>query len=59
MKVHLIVQRFREEYEEPGVVEGFLDLEKAEKALEEWEKDNEDNCEESRFIQTIEMKDYH
>jgi len=56
MKAYAIIQHFREEYEEPGVVETFFDLTKAEEALAEWEKENEDNCEESRFIQTLEIE---
>lgn len=55
MKVHIIYSAFRESYKQPRIQEVYLDLSKADNTLEAWNKDNEDNCEEVRFLSSHEV----
>lgn len=44
------MQDFREDYEDAGIVGAYIDKNLAERELVEWEKDNEDNCDEIRYL---------
>ncbi len=50
MKIYIILQDFREAYDEPRIAGSYTDENVAKAKLAEWEKENEDNCEEIRYL---------
>lgn len=57
MKVYIILQDFREDYEDAGVFKVYANKSMAEEELSVWERENEDNSEEIRYLIESEVQE--